>query len=421
MEIMFKPVDWCLRANLYEVNVRQYSKEGTFRAFQPHIPRLKAMGINVLWFMPITPISVKGRQGSLGSYYACSDYLNTNPEFGTVEDFKALVAEAHRHDMKVIIDWVANHTGQDHVWVNSHPEYYKKNAQGEFYDSNSWLDVYDLNYYDQRLRKDMIAAMRFWVDQCGIDGFRCDMAHLVPLDFWHEARVALDAIRPLFWLAETEAINYDLVFDCIYAWEWMHKTEQYAHQRSSVQQLVETLQKMQRNFPQCFNLFFTANHDENSWNGTEYEKYGELAIPLAVFSATWTGIPLIYSGQELPNKKRLKFFDHDPIQWTGQNALEEFYRKILFLNLEHPALVSGIDAKYQFIPCNDPSVLSYARYNGGKKVVVILNLGENDLSLQLTDPLLNGKFTDVFTEDEILMDGKFHTSLKRYGYIILAN
>ena len=421
METMFKPVDWCLRANLYEVNIRQYTTEGNFKAFEAHIARLKDMGINVLWFMPITPISKKTRQGTLGSYYACSDYTSTNPEFGSVDDFRSLVTLAHQHGMKVIIDWVANHTGHDHVWLSSHPEYYKKNDRGEFYDSNDWHDVYDLNYYDHQLRRDMIEAMRFWVKECDIDGFRCDMAPLVPLDFWRQAREELDNEKPLFWLAETEQVNYDMVFDCIYGWEWMHKTEAYSQHRIGVSQLMETLDRMRMRFPRCFHLFFTVNHDENSWNGTEYEKYGELALPLAVFSATWTGIPLIYSGQELPNKRRLNFFEKDTIHWSGKYELHDFYKTLLTLNIEHPALISGVEAKYKFFAVNHSSILSYVRYENDRKVLVVLNLGDHDANIDIYDPVLEGHFTEVFSGEKLKTTRHLNVSVPRYGYKVFAD
>ena len=327
---------------MYEVNIRQYTPEGTFKAFAKQLPRLKKMGVKTLWFMPITPISVEKRQGTLGSYYACSDYTTVNPEFGTVNDFRDLVKDAHKLGFKVVIDWVANHTGWDHIWTKLHPEYYKRNAAGEFYDNNNWHDVIDLNYYDHAMRRDMIAAMEFWVRDCDIDGFRCDMAHLVPLDFWRDARKVLDAQKPLYWLAETEHINYRSVFDCSYAWHWMHQSEKFSRGELSVTDLRNTLKDyLHRSSEGSSFLFFTSNHDENSWNGTEYEKYGPAAQAFAVLSCTWQGVPLIYSGQEIPNMKRLKFFDKDTIQWTANKQLSEFYKTLLTLRHNNPALRTG--------------------------------------------------------------------------------
>lgn len=218
----FKTVSWAHRANIYEVNVRQYTKEGTLVSFAAHLPRLADMGVTILWFMPITPIGIKGRLGSLGSYYACRNYKAINEEFGTEADFIAVVHAAHALGMKVIIDWVANHTGQDHVWTYSNPNFYMQDAEGNFTERNGWTDVIDLNFNNRDMRTAMMAAMRYWVDTFGVDGFRCDMAHLVPLDFWVEARQVLDTIKPLYWLAECEDPHYYEAFDTNYAWAFMH-------------------------------------------------------------------------------------------------------------------------------------------------------------------------------------------------------
>ncbi|HTB26881.1 MAG TPA: alpha-amylase family glycosyl hydrolase, partial [Puia sp.] len=312
----FKTVSWALDSNIYEVNLRQYTRKGSFRAFAAHLERLRDMGIEILWFMPITPISKTGRLGTLGSYYACSDYMNTNPEFGTVEDFKWLVERAHEYGFKVIIDWVANHTGWDHVWTTEHPEFYRKNTEGAFYDAHGWADVIDLNYDRRELRIAMIRAMQFWLETCNIDGFRCDMAMLVPLDFWKEARRILDNIKPLFWLAECEEIMYHEVFDVTYTWKMVHIMEAYWKKTSDMQGLFQVLYYYKHQFPaRAIRTYFTSNHDENSHSGTEYERLGEAAMTFAVFCCLYDGIPMIYSGQEIPNLKRLLFFDKDEIDW----------------------------------------------------------------------------------------------------------
>ena len=399
MAYQFSPVSWSLNTNMYEVNLRQYTREGTFKAFGKHLPRLKDMGIKTLWFMPVTPISIEKRQGSLGSYYACSDYVDTNPEFGKISDFKQLVKHAHSAGFKVIIDWVANHTGWDHKWVKSNPEFYKKNPEGNFYDNNNWVDVIDLNYYDHAMRREMIKAMRFWVTECDIDGFRCDMAHLVPLDFWREARLSLDAVKPLFWLAETEHINYQEVFDCSYAWHWMHETEKFAKEQITVQDLRNILKGYQQQTrPGSSHLFFTSNHDENSWNGTEYEKYGPAVKAFAILSITWNGIPLIYSGQEIPNMERLEFFDKDPIEWQQKNLLHEFYKTLLELRQRNPALHWGdSNVVTNFIKTDkDHAVLGWHRQLNEKEVITILNLTSHAHDVIIEEEHITGKYSDVF-------------------------
>jgi glycosidase len=422
MERRFSPVAWSINCSIYEVNVRQYTAEGTFNAFAQHLPRLKDMGIDILWFMPITPISKEKRQGTLGSYYACSDYKSINPEFGTEADFTALVKKAHDLGLKVIIDWVANHTGWDHIWTKSNPEFYKKDAEGKYYDTHNWHDVIDLNYYDYDMRAAMLDAMAFWVKQCDIDGFRCDMCHLVPLDFWLRARVELDAIKPLFWLGETQDVPYLQVFDCLYGWRWMSATQKYFRQEITLGQLKDVLNHYQFDLPvNTFPMLFTSNHDENTWNGTEYEKYGDMATPLAVFNCTWYGVPLIYTAQELPLHKRLPFFDKDEIGWNGTPGLHEFYKTLLQLRKQHPALQAGEAAKPHMLTTNDNDrVLAFNRKYEGKEVLVMLNFSAQEVPVQLTGAHIQGKFTNAFTHQPVTVNASVTTQLKAWDYLVLT-
>ncbi|WP_276481176.1 alpha-amylase family glycosyl hydrolase [Paraflavitalea pollutisoli] len=417
----FTPIAWSTDTNIYEVNIRQYTTEGTFQAFAQHLPRLADMGVEVLWFMPITPISVAGRKGTMGSYYACSDYTTTNAEFGTVADFKQLVQQAHEAGMKVIVDWVANHTGLDHVWTKTHPEYFKKDIDGKFYDTHGWDDVIDLNYYDQPMRQAMIDAMIFWVKECNIDGFRCDMAHLVPLDFWRQARTALDQVKTLFWLAETEDIPYLDVFDTCYAWRWMHHTEKFSKGQLTLQALVDLLGLYRQQYPSgTCPLFFTANHDENSWNGTEYEKYDGAVRPLAVFNATWFGIPLIYSGQELPNLKRLKFFDKDPIEWTGTFQLHSFYQTLNRLRKQHPAINTSKDTQPILLSSTEPDkVFFFMRQYEQRRLVVLLNFTAQPISLQLMDERATGIFINIFDHKTYSLALRQTIELQPWEYLVL--
>jgi len=418
----FSPIAWSLNSNIYEVNVRQYTPEGTFNAFAQHLPRLKDMGVEILWFMPVTPISKEKRQGTLGSYYACADYKAINPEFGSLTDFKSLIKKAHELGQKVIIDWVANHTGWDHIWTKTNPEFYKHDAEGKFYDTNNWHDVIDLNYYDHGMRTAMIDAMSYWVKECDIDGFRCDMCHLVPLDFWNQARVALDVIKPLFWLGETLDVPYLQVFDALYGWRWMSATQKYYRQEINLSQLKDVLNHYQFDLPaNTFPMLFTSNHDENTWNGTEYEKYGEMAAPLAVFSCTWNGVPLIYTAQELPLRKRLPFFDKDEVNWNGTPELHAFYKTLLQLRKQHAALQTGEVAKPTLLPTSDNDrVLAFVRKNEGKELLVILNLSAQEVNIQLPEIAVQGKFTNVFTQQAVTVNAGFSTQLKAYEYLVLT-
>lgn len=413
---MFKKADWIFNTDVYEVNLRQYSEAGTIKAFEEELPRLKDMGVSTLWFMPITPISKKNRKGSLGSQYACSDYTAVSEEYGTLEDFKSFVQTAHGKGFKVILDWVANHTGWDHVWTYEHPEFYKiDETTKDFKKASGMDDIIELNYNNPAMRLAMIDAMQFWVEQCDIDGFRCDLAFWVTLDFWIEARMALEKVKTLFWLAESDPVEnpaYYQAFDACYTWKWMHKTEDFYKTHQEKVLLDEVLQQYQ-NIPGTDHLFlwFTSNHDENTWNGTEFEKYGDAAEAFAVFSFTWNGIPLIYSGQEMPNLKRLAFFDKDVIEWNGVYARHDFYRTLLHLHKNHPALRAGDAAAATHIintNAND-RLLVYLRKNGEAEVLTIINFSRFVIECIIQDERVNGLFSNVFTgeEEEITPGRKF--------------
>lgn len=395
---------WQHATNIYEVNVRQYTQEGTFNAFKEELPRLKDMGVHVLWFMPITPIAKEKMKGSMGSYYACSDYTAINPEFGSLDDFRNLVHIAHDMGFKVIIDWVANHTGWDHVWTKSHPDYYLHDeATGTFHAASGMDDIIELNYRNPALREAMIDAMSFWVKECDIDGFRCDLASWVAVDFWEEARPRVDALKPLFWLGEFDELEnpeYGKVFDTSYSWKWMHKTRDFYQYRQPLHELLYLLDQYSAIGNSSMRAWFTTNHDENSWNGTEYEKYGNIARALAVFSCTWNGVPLIYSGQELPlTDKRLMFFDKDPIPWNGKYELHGFYKKLLNLHAGNEALRGGDDAAetIRLATTAGDQVFAYLRKNGEKEVAVILNLSAEPAGFEITDSSIAGLFEELFS------------------------
>jgi glycosidase len=394
MDANFNKVNWAKDATIYEVNIRQYTPEGTFVAFQKHLPRLKEMGVDILWFMPITSISEKVRKGSLGSYYACSSYTKVNPEFGTILDFTNLVEQAHLLGMKVIIDWVSNHTGRGHEWMELHPDWFARNAQGEFTERNGWDDVVDLNFNNSEMRNALIGAMQYWVRDIKIDGFRCDMAHLVPLDFWKDARKAVDTIKPIYWLAECEEVKYHEVFDTSYAWSLMHVSEKLAKGEVKMNEVYNVLHGYSQYPAGATKLLFTANHDENSWNGTEYEKYGAAAKAWAIFTQTWKGIPLIYSGQELPNLKRLKFFDKDQIDWVEQPALHDFYKTLSTLRKTHAAIINGDTIN---LPVDTDGVMAYLRQDEQSTVFVLLNLSNQHHKVQIAHEKLKGDFKNVFS------------------------
>lgn len=411
--------DWIQHTNIYEVNLRQYTSEGTIAAFTNHLPRLKDMGVETLWFMPLTPISQKNRKGTMGSYYACSDYTSVAPEFGLLEDFKRLVLQAHRMGMKVILDWVANHTGWDHRWTVEHPDWYEKDeTTGDFKKASGMDDIIELDFKNPALRKAMVDAMAFWVRETGIDGFRCDLAFWVELDFWMEAKPELEGLKPLFWLGELDPLDnpgYMQVFDAAYTWRWMHKAENFYKGQASFDDLLYVLQQYQ-NIPGV-KAWFTANHDENTWNGTEYEKYGDLAKTLAVFSCTWPGVPLIYSGQELPNVKRLQFFEKDPIEWQTGCELHAFYQQLLGLKKANAAL--AIDASLEVLQGNAAErLLLFRRRKGESEILVGLNFSGDEKVLP-TDANSNG-LQEVFSSRPQGSSTQVAGGLSPWGFCIWA-
>ncbi|HEX7870331.1 MAG TPA: alpha-amylase family glycosyl hydrolase [Chryseobacterium sp.] len=394
------PQDWKHTTNIYEVNVRQYTKEGTFRAFEKEMPRLKNMGVKTLWFMPITPIAEQNKKGSLGSPYASSDFTSINPEFGTMDDFIHLVNKAHRLGLKVIIDWVANHTGWDHVWTKTNPEFYLK-ENGTFKMASGMDDIIELDYQNKEMRQKMIDAMKFWIEETDIDGFRCDLASWVEVDFWKEARPEVEKIKPLFWIGEfdeLESPEYGKVFDASYSWKWMHKSADFYKNNEPISELIDLLKKYSQIGDSSMRAWFTTNHDENSWNGTEFEKYGDLTKPMAIFSATWNGIPLLYSGQELPNLKRLEFFEKDPIEWTNNYEMADFYKTLLDLKSSNPALRGGDSnvVTYLLNSSSNDKIFAYIRKNKWDEVLVVLNFSKENVEFTIEDENLSGVFKNVF-------------------------
>jgi len=383
----FKHVPWSQQTNIYEVNVRQFTPEGTLKAFEAHLPRLQQMGVNLLWFMPIQPIGQKERKGSLGSYYAIQDYTAVNPEFGTLEDFRRIVAKAHALGMKVILDWVANHTAWDHPWVDTHKERYKLNDQGEVFSVTFnagtpqveyWTDVVGLNYQDPGLWLAMTDAMAWWLKEADIDGFRCDVASLVPTPFWEQARARLDRIKPVFMLAESDQVDlHAKAFDMSYDWDLFDQLRAIAKGRAAASALKAWWERRQAKYPaDAYRMNFTANHDSNSWHGSCKEFYGSEACfkAMAVLAATLPGVPLIYGGQEGFFDKRLAFFEKDLITWRDF-PLAGFYAQLLALKARHLALANGpYGGTLRWLDTGSAAVVGFRREQGASRVAVHVNL-----------------------------------------------
>lgn len=377
--------------NIYEVNIRQYTREGTIAAFTEHLDRLQDLGVEVLWIMPVQPIGKKRRKGELGSYYSIADYTAINPEFGSLADFQSMVKKAHERGMRVILDWVANHTAWDHPWIAEHPNWYTRNEAGEIIAPvEDWSDVADLNYSAPGMPEAMRAAMRWWVEQTDIDGFRCDMAMMVPLNFWQETRAELDSIKPIFMLAEAEGPEFHQeAFDMTYGWEMHHLLNALARGEKSPEDL-EGYRAKQDSLYQASDLrmFFTTNHDENSWQGTVFERMGKNHRNAFVLAATFpNGLPLIYSGQEAGLRHRLAFFAKDSISWRD-SSLYPFYQQVLRLRREHPALQPADEGStFGLLKAqSEPALYVYLRENGDEQLFVLLNFSDGDTEYNLFLP-----------------------------------
>lgn len=418
---------WVRNATIYEVNIRQFSPEGTFQAFRKHLPRLKKMGVNILWLMPIYPISQTHRKGELGSYYAIADYTKVNPEFGTFEDFRELVAEIHQLNMHVILDWVPNHTGWDHSWITSHPEWYTQRNDSITHGLNNdgsptdWYDVADLNYDMEPMRNTMIESMKFWLRAGDVDGFRCDVANLVPDDFWDQVRPALEQIKPVFMLAESEGNpnHFETCFQANYGWTFYHLLNDIASGKQNVNALDHYLAKDRSENPAgYYHLNFTSNHDENSNAGSAPERLGNKLEALNVLAFTFEGIPLIYSGQEARNEKRLSFFDKDPIEWKDY-PLEKFYTKLVQLKSFNKSLWNGNHGGKLERINESESIYAFKREKDGHRVVVLINCSDTDATTTLTEGLHG--LSELFTGREFNIGPDTPIKLKSGEYWVMAN
>lgn len=392
--------EWMSRSVLYEVNLRQYTGEGTINAFRTHLPRLKELGVDVLWFMPIHPIGLENRKedsSSLGSYYSVKDYKAVNPDLGTKQDFKALVEECHQTGFKVVLDWVANHTAWDHKWVESNPEFYTADEEGNRPvvaldnegNPTDWTDVADLDYNNPGLRSAMTDALSYWVDSFDIDGYRFDVAGFVPLDYWTSALPHIQRNKRLYLLGEWEDHRYYEAMDFLYGWNFHHHTNQLAKGEIKVEKLYDLMEENNlfggtENPEGDFHhkILFTTNHDENSWNGTVFERYGDAHKCFAALCFTLPGMPLIYSGQEVGLDRRLSFFGKDQIDWSDQQ-LSKFYAGLCDMRHHATSLRIGPEGG-TFEPIHEAGEGVFAFYREGSEesLLAIFNLSDKGM---LTD------------------------------------
>jgi glycosidase len=409
---------WMMQGNVYEVNIRQYTPEGTFRAFEAHLDRLRDMGVHTLWFMPIQPISKKDRKGTLGSYYAVADYTGINPEYGTMDDWKHLVESAHAKGFKVLIDWVPNHSGADHYWLTQHPDFYVRDSSGNAISQFDWTDTRKLNHSNPELRDTMIEQMKFWIRTSNIDGFRCDMAHLVPQEFWIPCVQELKKMKNIFMLAEADAAwLHTAGFDATYGWPEFHLMNDIAAGKKKPTDLVNFLQQLDSTFPaNAIRLRFTSNHDENSWNKADYGTLpGVIHAPFSVLTHTLPrSLPLVYSGQEEPILRAIPFFEKDTMVFK-QLGRAAFYQSLYRLRKNNAALQPNAPCLF-YVTSLPEQVLAFTRENGKSKILVLVNLSAQPINFQIKDAKLAGKARNIFNNstESLSVDANF--ALDAWGY-----
>ena len=428
-------------AVIYEANIRQYSSSGHFDDFTKDIPQLKQLGVKIIWLMPVFPISKTKRKATggadskfasdfpeeqqskyLGSYYAVSDFTKINPEFGTIENFRNLIKTAHENGLYVILDWVPNHTGWDHPWIKNKPEYYTQDANGNIIHpkDTDWTDVADLNYDNKDMRKEMIADMQYWLKEEGVDGFRCDVAASVPTDFWQEAIPQLRSTKAIFMLAEAwePELAKDNLFEMVYGWDTHHVMNAMAKGEKGIEgwnARLATIDSLYEKDDIMMN--FVTNHDENSWNGTIYERLKDAAPLMTTFSYMIPGMPLIYSGMEYDMDHRLKFFEKDSIPKT-KLKMWPLLEKLGHLKSTNPALHGGKDpGSYRNLETTNAKVMAFQRNKNNDTVTFLGNFSDKEQSFSMP---LKGSFKDYLSNDSIEMTNK-SLIIKPWGYRILTN
>lgn len=411
---------WAENAVLYELNTRQFTPEGTFKAIEPRIQELKDLGVNIIWFMPIHPIGEKNRKGTRGSYYSVKDYYGINPEFGNLDDFKRLLKLIHEAGMYVIIDLVVNHTAWDNPLIEEHPKWYTQDRKGNIVaPNNDWHDVADLNYDNKKLWRYMIDMMKYWITEVGIDGYRCDVAALIPTPFWVQARKELDEIKPVFMLAEAETPELNAFgFDMTYSGDMYRLFNAIARGKKSPKKIDSLLSYEYYHYPQgSMRMRFTSNHDQNSWNQPAIKRMGRGGAKVgAVLTCTLPGNPLVYNGQEIGIDQALAFFEKDPIEWH-ENEFREFYQKLLWTYRNHPALYNGSIRKLK--SDNDDQIYAFVRNQEDDEVVVIVNFSSRPFSGKVYMENIQGSFVELFSEKEINFQSvEMMMELEPWAYLV---
>lgn len=415
---------WVKDGIIYEIYPRAFSKEGNFAGIEKRLPELKKLGVTILWLMPIHPIGIEKRKGTLGSSYSVKDYYGINPEYGTLNDFKTLVHAVHNQGMKIIIDMVANHTAWDNEMAKNHTRWYTRNELGMIVPPIAdWSDVADLDYENPELRRYMIDMLKYWVRDIGIDGYRCDVAEMVPIDFWNEARAALDSIKPIIMLAEGQLPEEHLkAFDLTYSWNFYNRMSEIIKGTRHASSLDSLLKEEAAQFPKgSLRMLFSSNHDENAWDNSDVVKYGKEGAKLAaVLVSTYPGVPLLYNGQEVGSDQKLGLFDKFEINWNQGKDFFEFYTKLFAIRKQHPALEEGT---YAIVKNKHPEkVYTFLRKKGNDVVLAAFNFASGERTVELTLPknLQKKKFLNLFTGKKVDKKNVQKLALPAHGYRVFV-
>ncbi|MHA6334146.1 alpha-amylase family glycosyl hydrolase [Qipengyuania sp. CAU 1752] len=420
--------DWTRDAVLYQINTRHFTPEGTFASAQEQLPRLKELGVDILWLMPIHPIGEKNRKGTLGSPYSVRDYYAVNPEFGTEEEFRAFVDEAHAQGFKVILDLVANHTAWDHPLAEEHPDWYEKTWDGKFRPTPwwDWSDIIDLDWSQPGVREHIGGAMEHWVRDFGIDGYRADVAGYVPVDFWEVMRTRLTAIRPVFMLGEVQQSAWHrAAFDATYAWDWHNTSKSVAQGKGNATSFYGYYAENESLWPrEAMRLTYIENHDSNAWEGTMAENYGPALEAMTALSFTGEGLPLIHNGMEACNAKRLEFFERDPINWDqGKDChYGELLKDLIAFRDANPALHNGKwGARMHKVGNSAPEQLfGWVRQQGGNTVVGLFNMSAKPVTATLSDGIAAGRYTAFREDAPVTLAAGDTVELPAWGFRLLS-
>lgn len=422
--------DWAKDATIYEVNLRQYTEEGTFKSFLPHIPRLKDMGVDILLFMPIYPID-HSYASELGNNFAVQDYTAVNEkEHGTLAEFKEVVTEIHRSDMKIILEFMPNYTGWDHAWITEHPEYYARDSEYKivkFFRENrkrplNGADLAELDFDKMELRKAMTAEIKWWLTEHDIDGFKFDFAYEAPNEFWDTCIKELMQTKKVFLLADTEKpyLRNKAGFSADYGMSLYYIMDDIAQGKGNAGDIINWYKESRRNYQKGYHVLYTSNNDKNKWRGTEFDRFELGHKAFAILCGTLEGMPLVYSGQEEPLRKRLKNLKKDPIGFKNY-AYADFYRTLLNLKKKNQALWNGqAGGEATFWNTNNEDVIAYSREKNGNIIFVVINLCSKQQTVDLSTVGLEGAYNNVFSSSTTSLSSKSKFNLQPWDYLVLS-